>query len=850
MKRSKISIAAFFLFASFTYGFAQNQDTIRTEKKIEGVVIRGTTNKGAEANLIQTQRRSLEVIERVGSLQLEKQGIGDVSLAVTKATGTQKQQGTGQIFVRGLGDRSNATSINGLLIPSNDPTFKNIDLSILKTDMIDYISLDKIYHPKLWGDVSGATVDIVSKIHTGKPYFKINLSSSANLSTLKQNTFYKGQGLNFFGWDGATIPTDNEILTQGFAFTKGTQNKEMFTPINSSLALDFGRNFNIGSEGRLSVFGYGAFENDHQYAKGTFGGSYDSGTTSTKLYPRSEEFKYATNTTGLINLNYRMNSRHTVNFTANYIHTTNQKLGFYEGHNRDFLDDPSETTGYTQMRRAVTKVNDLLVLQLRGDHKLSDDLKLNWNLGYNHLDSKHPDRQQNVSVFDRAKSQSYFASSNPGVNHRYFDSLIQSDYLGNLSLDYHLNDKAKVSVGYNTKYQQSDFQATQYNFRVKPGPFNYYVDPTNYDSFFNLANYQTGAYFDIVTFRGDIVHNAATALIPQFYQSEVFNNAGYANVDYQISDRFTGQLGVRVDHLDQHMVYNTAIFSNGGAVQKNYTKILPALNLKYVLSDTQNLRFSASKTYTSPLLIELAPFEYEDIDDSSYGNIDLYPSDNYNVDLKWEMFPKKSELISITAFAKLIQNPIARVTVASSANIASFVNVGDTGKIFGSEVEIRKDLYERNGTRLYAFANATYLHTSQDLDAAKVSRENTTVSVNFIKDKDKMTGASDFIANANLGWQQKGSRGETLDFVVSYSYISDNVYALGYEGLGNQIDKAINTLDAVAKIKLNNGIGLSLSGKNLLNPTFSRIQRNTTVDHTIREYKTGISIGAGVSYEF
>src|SRR5690606_36775298 len=123
------------------------------------------------------------------------------------------------------------------------------------------------------------------------------------------------------------------------------------------------------------------------------------------------------------------------------------------------------------------------------------------------------------------------------------------------------------------------------------------------------------------------------------------------------------------------------------------------------------------------LLIDLEPFEYEDIDDSSYGNSDLYPSDNYNVNLKWEMFPKKSELISITAFAKLIQNPIARVTVASSANIASFVNVGDTGKIFGSVVEIRKYLYERNGTRLYVFANASYLHTSQDLDAAKVSRE-------------------------------------------------------------------------------------------------------------------------------
>ncbi len=850
MRVSKISIAALFLTASFTFVHGQTTDTLKSEKKIEGVVIRGTTNKGAESNLINTQRRSLEVIERVGSVQLEKQGIGDVSLAVTKATGAQKQEGSGQVFIRGLGDRSNTTTMNGLSIPSNDPAFKNIDLSIIKTDMIDYVGLDKVYHPKLWGDVSGATVDIVSKIHTGKPYFKVNLSSSANLSALEQDHFYKAQGLNYFGLNGVKQPSDAAILGQGFVFPTGTQNKEVFTPINSAMAVDFGRSFTMGSEGRLSVFGFGSFENDNQYSKGVFGGSYDSGVSSNKLYSRSEEYKYATNSTGLVNVNYRLNSNHTLNLTANYIHTSDQKLGFYEGHNRDFLDDPSQSTGYTQMRRAVTKVNDLLITQLRGEHKLTTDLKLNWNLGYNRLDSKRPDRQQNVSVFDRASGQSYFASSNPGVNHRYFDALIETDYLANISADYTLSERAKLSIGYNGKYQDSNFEATQYNFRVKLAPFNYYVDPTNYDSFFSLGNYQTGAYFDIVTFRGDIRHNPLNALVPQFYQSEVLNNAGYANLDYEISDRLTGQLGVRFDNLDQKMVYNTAIFSNGGEIQKNYSKILPALNLKYTLNDKQNLRFSASKTYTTPLLLEIAPFEYEDIDDSSYGNIDIYPSDNYNADLKWEFFPKRRELISVTAFAKYIQNPIARVTVASSANLASFVNVGDTGRIFGAEIEIRKDLFQSQGTRLYTFVNATYLNTSQELDPTKISQENTTVAVNFIKTKDKMTGASDFLANVNLGLEQKWDQGQALDLVVSYSHISENVYALGYEGIGNQIDKAINTLDAVAKLKFQNGIGISLSGKNLMNPSFTRIQRNTQMDHTIREFKKGITLGAGVSYEF
>ena len=123
----------------------QKNDTVKSTKNIEGVIIQGSTKKGKESNLINLQRKSVEVIERVGSVQLEKQGVGDVATAVTKATGTQKQEGSGQIFVRGLGDRYNGTTLNGLEIPSDNPEFKNINLEIFKTSMIEYLSLDKVF---------------------------------------------------------------------------------------------------------------------------------------------------------------------------------------------------------------------------------------------------------------------------------------------------------------------------------------------------------------------------------------------------------------------------------------------------------------------------------------------------------------------------------------------------------------------------------------------------------------------------------------------------------------------------------------------------------------------------------
>jgi hypothetical protein len=41
--------------------------------------------------------KSVEVIERVGAAQLSKQGVGDVATAVTKATGTLKQEGSANL---------------------------------------------------------------------------------------------------------------------------------------------------------------------------------------------------------------------------------------------------------------------------------------------------------------------------------------------------------------------------------------------------------------------------------------------------------------------------------------------------------------------------------------------------------------------------------------------------------------------------------------------------------------------------------------------------------------------------------------------------------------------------------
>ena len=147
------------------------------------------------------------------------------------------------------------------------------------------------------------------------------------------------------------------------------------------------------------------------------------------------------------------------------------------------------------------------------------------------------------------------------------------------------------------------------------------------------------------------------------------------------------------DQIYQSVEWQTQVDPIG---DKNYfTKVgvLPNVTAKYELNDKQNLRFGASKTYTLPQFKETAPFIYEEINQQKIGNKDLYPSDDYNFDLKWEYFPKNEEVIAVTGFGKYIQNPMNEVTIASSSNDISYVNTGDWGYAAGIEFEGKKILY-------------------------------------------------------------------------------------------------------------------------------------------------------------
>jgi outer membrane receptor protein involved in Fe transport len=281
---------------------------------------------------------------------------------------------------------------------------------------------------------------------------------------------------------------------------------------------------------------------------------------------------------------------------------------------------------------------------------------------------------------------------------------------------------------------------------------------------------------------------------------------------------------------------------------------LPSLTAKYEVSEKQNIKFAASKTYTLPQFKERAPFLFEEVGQSYFGNENLYNSTDYNFDLKWEMFPKNGEVISFTGFGKYIQNPINQVTVASATNDISWVNSGERAIGLGIEGEWRKSIISRENnttgekTNLGFGLNVSYLHTTQDLDTEKVINENPGISVAFTNQDSRLSGASDLLINTDLSFNKEFKNDKSLTATLAGGYFSDRIYALGVTGKGDLVDSEVITVDFILKFNLSKNIGIGFSAKNLTDPTIERKQ--DIQDIVVDSYKKGRNFSLSMKYSF
>lgn len=810
-------------------------------------------DRESESAILVEQKNATEIVQAIGAKELSKKGLSDVASAVTKVTGISKQEGSSGVFVRGLGDRYNSTTFNNLPLPSNNPANKNISLGLFNTDIVQVIGINKIFGSTIYGDLGGANINIESKVHDGDPYLNVKVGTSLSTAALGTSDFLMQDGPNASGFYNPSFGQSN-LTRDGFATSWDAKTQ---SPIAYNFAINGGRTFEFKNESVLNVFATLSHNTDYAFIEGQS----KAGINKTKEHNSEYDFKKysnSTNTTGMLNLDYVLNSSNELKYNALFINSSNQKVEDYDGMINRY--DIAEFGGGF-IRRQTFDRTSLLVNQLLGNHELNNNLKFDWGVANNYVKNIIPDRKQNTFVpqnssdIDGPKIANDLSQSD---NHRYFQELTEIENAVNTSLKYSFYDGFDndheigfLEVGYSGRFKNVGFEATQFNLSILEDDLSLFpiADLNNIDGYFTSDNF--GSFYETKTFRGDA--DDANALDPQTYDGKQFIHAGYGKGQYELNSLLTMSAGLRFESIYQQVEWKTAIDPAGGEELLNATKVLPSVSLKYSMNETDNLKFGFSQSYTLPQYKERARFQFEDVTTVYIGNPDLYASDNFNFDLKWESFPAGGKtMYSATAYGKLIKNPINNMMIASAANDFSYLNTGEEAKVAGIEAEFNQQIldFSRNKpgvkNNLTLNINASWMvYSNQDLDNDKVSRE-TNLGANFTETETGLTGASDLLLNTDIMYFVQKEEHKNFLATLSFGYFSDRIVSIGTASRGNMIDNGFVTMNLTLKTQLNERVKLSLSAKNLLDPTITRVQEIQDVE--VLNYKKGRFFGLSLTY--
>lgn len=825
-----------------------NQSVGSGSVKLEDIVIQNVANREKEAALLMDQKNAVEIKQSIGAQEMSRKGISNVEEGLTKITGISKVESRG-LFIRGLEDRYNNLLINGLAVPSNSPFKKILPLDLFPTDVVGFMDVFKTFNPDIYGDFGGATINInttqatkdQTKITYGVGYTTDNNLGDFLLTADANNT--KG----FFGFGGKDreLPSafgDVPSRQISNSFGSNWNVDEISAPLNTTLGISHSGQFDLGnSKSNLHYIFTTNFDNKYLVRKGVdrvFSqgqGNYDNNL-------QRSQYKFQTSSSTLIGLHYKTD-RAKLFFNTMYLKSTENMIQDQIGYTRTAVQNPNEIIRLNQFEQS-----DYINGQLYGTYDLTEDKKhsLKAGVSYTNTTFKQPDRKFiNGRVLNETDIETTY-----GGNHliRQFLDIEGSLFLSGL-LEYNLKfgkkeEKNNFSVGYNGYVNQME---STYRFIFgTPNGSNTVVVPLNtIDS--SLQNDLASGFFN---FREESNGD---------YNTEITQNvhAFYSNVLFKFSDKFELNAGVRAENTIKQTNYRSVGSSFDDPFSKlevNDLDILPSINTKYMVNDNSNLRLALSKTLTRPVLIETLPTPYINADGTSErGNVNLENSQNYNIDLKYELFPTNKELVATTLFGKFIDKPIERTIESSgtgSGQTITYFN-NKSAVLFGAELEFLLQL-NRVSPSLEKFSfgfNTTVMYTN-----AKVDKNRPGYFDTF--EERKLQGASNWLINSDLKYEFDFSENWTNGLSLVYNVYGERIYAVGIAGFDHIYERPFQKLDLVWSSNLAKKWDLKLSVDNILNPTYEKVLGDESITEiyepslTLEDYKRGVGFSLNVSYTF
>ena len=371
-------------------------------------------------------------------------------------------------------------------------------------------------------------------------------------------------------------------------------------------------------------------------------------------------------------------------------------------------------------------------------------------------------------------------------------------------------------------------------------------------------------YMDVPTLLGN-PDNLGDNKLYLFEQLQMRNNyrghnilgAGYLNMMLPFG-KVTVNAGLRFEHNDMELISNTR--DNEKSEQSRHYRtndLFPSLNATYRMNDIHQVRLSYGRSINRPEFREVASSVYYDFDLASdvQGNTELNNCYIDNIDLRYEIYPSRGELISLALFYKHFDSPIEwTYTVAGGTNLIYSYKNARSANNYGIELDIRKNLTFIGLPDFNLSFNGALIKSK--VAFAPGSKE----------ENRPMQGQSPYLINTGLFYKNKPLN---LDVAVLYNRIGKRIIGVGRsEGSSASDENARvphsyemprNVIDLSATKRFGEHWEIKLLVRDLLAEKVYYKQfadvtytdgSQRTVEEVARCYKPGRNIGLQAIYKF
>ncbi|MET1254877.1 TonB-dependent receptor domain-containing protein [Aliikangiella maris] len=813
--------------------FAAESEQVDNQQneEVEEVVVTGSRLQGSAQAVLDERKEQAFVADILGSEQISRTGDSDAASALRRVTGLTLVDGK-FIYIRGLGERYSATQLDGMTVPSPDPTRTVLPLDLFPAGIIESLSVQKAYSPELPAHFAGGNVNIRIKSIPKEPVLRVGVELGTNSNNSDTSPWYEGGDHDWYGRDDGTrelpiamqqafagdginqIPNEQAVALFGSLNRNFEANDESIDP-NVGMNFTFGNklDFDNGSElGFLAAFSY---KNKWVVSEERNVNNLSRSGDTVKINEFSDgpSTEHNVKFSGMVNVGFNYDENHKFEFNNILLRDTRDRMRNRLLESTNTIDEPDDERRQLDV---IYEEREMISHQLKGSHNFNDynNLGIDWYYADSNSERFAPGGldaffRVNLEGGQRAER---IASDVDTIYH--FQNLEDQaeNYGVNFSLPFYF-DNSSIELKAGADFIEKERSAENIDIAIQTFaiPSNY-LQGSVYSDIFSNENLLAEDYrvrLNDQTSGGD-KYKAAT-LVDSYYLM--------ANMDFGMAWRFT--LGARYEDFRQvsiplqpHSEFFDAEKEELERLPFAEDKWYPSLAATYVLDSTMQFRFNYSETAIRPDLRDISTSFYIDplTEFLVRGSTSLQSAEVQNVDFRWEWYMESGENLSVALFAKQIDRPIEMIELPSATEGAPQLLTANAedGDVIGMEVEFLKDFsflgddfanYFMTGNFTISDSEVNIcsdtnpdtpcLFEEQLKEALNTSSNVTNVITNNTR---RLIGHSEWVVNMQFGWDSLNNEHSAT---VVYNVFGPRIIVPGVGGFEDAEEQAFHSLDLV-----------------------------------------------------